>query len=112
MKIAPSRFLAVSLVLCSFGCSEPVHRVEPIHEMGRDGFIELYMSSDERFDEAIADAREQIRNVAAALDHRQPDSGLAQLNLGAQEAYHAVEDVDVYRAMVLALDYARVRSST
>jgi len=108
MKIAPSRLLALSLVLCSFGCSEPVHRVEPLHEMGRDGFIELYMSSDERFDEAVADAREQIRSVAAALDHRQPDSGLSQLNRGAQEAYHAVEDVDVYRAMVLALDYARV----
>jgi len=75
--------------------------------MGREGFIELYMSSDERFDEAIADALEQIRAVEAKLDHHRPDSGLSQLNRGAHDAYHAVEDADVYRALVLALDYAR-----
>jgi thiamine biosynthesis lipoprotein len=106
MNAAP-RILGASLALLAFSCSEPVHRVEPIREMGREGFIELYMSSAERCDEAIADALEQIRAVAAKLDHRQPDSPLSQLNRGARDAYYAVEDVDVYRALVLALDYAR-----
>jgi len=88
-------------------CAEPVHRSEPLQAMGREGFVELYMGSEERFAEAVADARAAIDSVAAKLDARAPDSALARLNRKARDEYHTIEDVDLYRVVQLALDYAR-----
>jgi len=89
------------------GCSEPVHRVEPLSAMGREGFIELYVGNDERFEEAIRDAREAIETVAAKMDHRSPDSELAVLNRRASSEYYAIQDIDLYRGVQLAMDYAQ-----
>ncbi len=108
MQDIVSRSLGPLLLLtASFGCSEPAHRVEPLEAMGRSGFIELYMGHEQQLEEALVEARAAIETVAAKLDHLSPNSPLAQLNLGAREGYHAIEDVDVYRAVLLALDYAQ-----
>jgi len=99
--------LALVAAATLVACSEPVHRTVPLQAMGREGFIELYMGSEERFEEAVAEAREAIDTVAAKLDARSPDSELTRLNRRAREEYHAIEDVDLYRAVQLALDYAQ-----
>ncbi len=95
------------LLVVHAACAEPVHRTEPLQAMGREGFIELYMGSEQRFDEAVREAREAIDRVAAKLDARDPNSALARLNREAPHGYHSIEDVDLYRAVQLALDYAR-----
>ncbi|NIM00780.1 MAG: hypothetical protein GTN89_07685 [Acidobacteria bacterium] len=104
MRSLPTALLMLASVVA---CAEPVHHREPLQAMGREGFIELYMGSEQRFEEAVAEAREAIGRVAAKLDARDPESALARLNREASEAYHSIEDVDVYRAVQLALEYAQ-----
>ncbi len=104
----PGRTAVALVAVASLAaCSEPVHRSEPLQAMGRTGFIELYMGSEASFSEAVADAREAIDSVAAKLDSRAPDSELARLNRAARDEYYTIEDIDVYRAVQLGLDYAQ-----
>lgn len=107
MGSAVRLFGGALVAVLAVGCSDPVHRVEPIEAMGRSGFIELYMGTRAGADQAISEARETIGEVARKLDRRLPDSPLSRLNRGALDAYYEVEDIDVYRAVVLALDYAQ-----
>ncbi len=101
------RVMSLVAAVALAGCSEPVHRSEPLQAMGRTGFIELYMGSEERFEEAVADARKAIDTVARKLDFRSPDSELARLNRRAPDEYYTIQDIDLYRAVQLALDYAQ-----
>ncbi len=102
-----STAVALGALMALGACSEPVHRSEPLRAMGREGFIELYMGSEASLQEALTDAREAIDTVAAKLDARSPDSELARLNRLARDGYYTIEDIDLYRAVQLALDYAQ-----
>jgi len=88
-------------------CSEPVHRSEPLNAMNREGFIELYMGNEASFKEAVDDAREAIETIAAKLDSRAPESDLSRLNRQARDEYYTIDDIDLYRAVQLGLDYAQ-----
>jgi len=101
------RAVALVAAVALTACSEPVHRSEPLQAMGREGFIELYMGSDASFEEAVVDAREAIDRVALKLDYQSPDSELALLNRRARDEYYTIQDIDLYRAVQLALDYAQ-----
>jgi thiamine biosynthesis lipoprotein len=94
------------LLLVATGCGDPSHLQERWSVMGREAAVDLYGATDADVKRQLEEIRKAFAEVASKMGD--PHSGeLGSLNDGAADEYFEVEDHDLFRTVVLALDYAR-----
>lgn len=101
----PTRLLPLCVIAAA--CAEPAHRQAQWTVLGETATVELYMATERDAQEAERKIRKAMATVEASMSYNLPGSPLAQLNEQAAEGYHRVRDHDLYRTLLLALDYAR-----
>jgi len=102
-----SAVLAFALLFT--GCMEPTARESRWNILGdrAEVRVELFTGTEEEADRAIEEMRRAIGEVEENMLSGRDAGSLGLLNRKAAEAYWAVEDRDLYRCTLLALDYAR-----
>jgi len=96
-----------ALALIGSACSEPERIQADWQVFGRPAGVELYTVATHEADELLAAMQESMRRGEQLFALDRADGGLVRLNEGAEVGYYAVEDQDLYRSLLLALDYAR-----
>ncbi|MCP3982562.1 MAG: hypothetical protein GY716_25000 [bacterium] len=96
-----------TLVLLGTGCPDPVHRSSGWAAMGDRAEAEIYTITERDADLALEEFREAIEKVEALVDPGDADGELARLNVEAGAGHYRVEDRDLFRMALLALDWAR-----
>jgi thiamine biosynthesis lipoprotein len=108
LKVAWLSALMAMGLLCA-ACWEPTAR-EFRWELldGREeARVELYTSSEKDADTALGEIRRAVAAIEANMLSGRDSGSLGLLNRGAADKYTPVEDRDLYRCTLLALDYAR-----
>lgn len=104
-----SPLLPAALLILTAACVSPVEKTETWSML--DGKVEaearVHVLGEREAEGAVAEIRELISAVEHKMLAAGDESELARLNAGAAEAYHPVEDQDLYRCVLLALDYAK-----
>jgi len=88
-------------------CPAPGQRELSWPALGTEARVEIHMTAERDLEPALAAIRAAIAGVEAMTDRNEPSSLLGQLNLGAADGYHPIDDRDFYRCVLLALDYAK-----
>ena len=98
----------LALLALFAGCAEPVHKSASWTSLdGAPVTVEVFMMTEPDAELALRDARQAIERINALMSFQRSDSELSRLNRRAAEGYYAVPDPDLYRCLVLALDYAK-----
>lgn len=86
------------------GCADPVVRESDLPLFGRSARVTAHAPTERGAERCLESVRDNARAAAEALG---AEGELARLNRAAGDGYHVVESFDLYRALLLALDYAR-----
>jgi thiamine biosynthesis lipoprotein len=101
--------LVAAALLCA-GCPEPTH--DERTWASSDGQLEIraevYTATESGATVALDEIRDTLADVEARMLSGRDAGALGLLNREAAEGYHAVQDPDLYRCVLLALDYAKV----
>jgi len=99
----------VALVTLSGGvsCVEPTRREERWTSRGLPAAAEVQARTARDADALLAEVRGVVDEAQARLAPDDPESDLVRLEARAVDDYVEVEDRDLYRCLLLALDYAR-----
>ncbi len=97
----------LAMALTAAACVDPVTVKRDWPAMGRTAQVEVFMASSGAAEVTLAEMQDAMERVAATMNPSDPDSELSRLNREAESAFYRVSDPDLYRCLLLALDYAR-----
>ena len=96
-----------AVALLAAACSRPVERTASWPVMGQTADVRLFIAPPGDPDLALSDLEEAMRTVEEVMSFDRPGSELSTLNRQAREDYYSIQDEDLYRCVLLALDWAR-----
>ena len=99
--IQPALFASI---LFATGCSTPVERQHVMPLFGQVATLELHAPGERDLTLCLESVVANAEQAEIALA---PDGEMATLNRAAADDYQPVESFDLYRALLLAIDYAR-----
>lgn len=103
----PRPIVLLPLCLLTVACTEPAYRQAQWTVLGEPATAELYMATERDAELAEEKIKKAMAAVEATMSYNLPGSELALINERAADGYHQVQDRDLYRTLLLALDYAK-----
>jgi thiamine biosynthesis lipoprotein ApbE len=97
--------VAALVALCA--CVEPVHREREWTALDRPASAEVWATTERVADRLLDSFPAAMERVDATQSVHRSDSELNRLNAEARAGYYRVEDHDLFRAVSLAVDYAK-----
>ncbi len=109
MKVRLELVAFVLLAISMAGCWEPTEREARWSVMGgrSEVLVEIRTVTERDSDAVLKDMRESIATIEANMLSGRDAGELGKLNRAAADEYWPVEDRDLYRCLLLALDYAK-----
>jgi thiamine biosynthesis lipoprotein len=101
--------IVVGLAMLGTGCPEPGHAEQTWPLQGDDlaARAELHTLNKNDLEIVFGEIRRSLEKAESDLLAGREDGALGELNRGAAEGYYSVQDHDLYRCVLLALDYAK-----
>ncbi len=97
---------AVALLLSAAACAEPTTREGSWEAFGATLHVRLEAPSERGAEDSLAGVRENVAQAEAVFGTG-PDSELARLNAAAEHGFHPIESFDLYKLLLLSLDWAK-----
>jgi hypothetical protein len=94
------------------GCLEPKQQSAEWESLGLPASAEVWTQTEGVGAELLAEFPQAMERVAASMSLDRPDSELNRINREAAEGWYKVTDRDLYRAVVLGVDYAKASGGT
>jgi thiamine biosynthesis lipoprotein len=88
-------------------CVEPTHLERSWTALGHPASAEVWTTTERTAQTLLADFPPAMERVEATMSLGRPESELNRLNREAAETYYRVDDPDLFRAVALAVDYAK-----
>lgn len=98
----------VALGVVAAACSEPAHLESRWEALGTQATAELYATTERASAGLLEQIQDAYSRAEALLSRGEPDSELNLLNRHAADEPYAVQDPELYRAVKIARNWARV----
>jgi thiamine biosynthesis lipoprotein len=94
-------------MLALVGCVEPAHLERAWTALDRPASAEVWATTERAAQALVDEFPQSMERVDATMSAGRPDSELSRLNAEAPSAYYRLADHDLFRAVALAVDYAK-----
>jgi len=101
------RLLILGLALLACGCWRATEKTDTWVAMGETARATVHAVTEADADESLRRIRDAVARAEFLMTDGSGGDALDRLNVEAANGYHSVDDRDLYRCVLLALDYAK-----